>query len=111
MPATIRISQFLDDEGRIIQLPKKQTVKRAVLAYLAGKFDLDTDYTEKQVNVLCNSWHTFGDPCFIRRELVDNGLLDRENDCSRYWRVAEEYSTIETNAGGDRAQGADGGFI
>ena len=111
MPTTIRISQFLDDEGRVIQLPKKQTVKRAVLAYLAGKFDLDTDYTEKQVNVLCNSWHTFGDPCFIRRELVDNGLLDRENDCSRYWRVAEENSTIETNAGGDGAQGVDGGSI
>ena len=111
MSNLIRISQFLDDEGRVIQLPKKQTAKRAVLAYLAGKFDLDTDYTEKQVNALCNSWHTFGDPCFIRRELVDNGLLDRENDCSRYWRVAEEYSTIETNAGGDGAQGADGGRI
>ena len=111
MPATIRISQFLDDEGRVIQLPKKQTARRAVLAYLAGKFDLDTDYTEKQVNILCNSWHTFGDPCFIRRELVDNGLLDRENDCSRYWRVAEEHNTIETDAGGDGAQGADGGSI
>ena len=111
MPDTIRISQFLDDEGRVIQLPKKQTARRAVLAYLAGKFDLDTDYTEKQVNVLCNSWHTFGDPCFIRRELVDNGLLDRENDCSRYWRVAEENNTIETDAGGDGAQGADGGRI
>ena len=111
MPDTIRISQFLDDEGRIIQLPKKQTVKRAVLAYLAGKFDMDTDYTEKQVNVLCNSWHTFGDPCFIRRELVDNGLLDRENDCTRYWRVAEEHNTIETDAGVDGAQGADGGRI
>ena len=111
MPDTIRISQFLDDEGRVIQLPKKQTARRAVLAYLAGKFDLDTDYTEKQVNVLCNSWHIFGDPCFIRRELVDNGLLDRENDCSRYWRVAEENNTIETNAGVDGAQGADGGSI
>ena len=55
MPDTIRISQFLDDEGRVIQLPKKQTARRAVLAYLAGKFDLDTDYTEKQVNAICNS--------------------------------------------------------
>ena len=89
MSNTIRISQFLDDEGRIIQLPKKHSTRCAVLAYLAGKFEPGAEYTEHQVNGICNSWHTFGDPCLIRRELVDNGLLGRESDCSRYWRVAE----------------------
>ena len=89
MSNMIRISQFLDDEGRIIQLPKKHSTKCAVLDYLAGKFELSAEYTEHQVNGICNNWHTFGDPCLIRRELVDNGLLGRASDCSRYWRVAE----------------------
>lgn len=35
MSNLIRISQFLDGEGRIIQLPKKYSAKCAVLAYLA----------------------------------------------------------------------------
>ena len=86
---TIRISQFLDDEGRIIQLPKKHSTRCAVLAYLAVKFEPGAEYTEHQVKDICNNWHTFGDSCLIQRELVDNGLLGRESDCSRYWRVAE----------------------
>ena len=89
MSNTIRISQFLDDEGRIIQLPKKHSTRCAVLAYLAVKFEPGAEYTEHQVNDICNNWHTFGDSCLIQRELVDNGLLGRESDCSRYWRVAE----------------------
>ncbi len=86
---TIRISQFLDDEGRIIQLPKKHSTRCAVLAYLAVKFEPGAEYTEHQVNDICNNWHTFDDSCLIQRELVDNGLLGRESDCSPYWRVAE----------------------
>ena len=39
MSNMIRISQFLDDEGRIIQLPKKHSTKCAVLDYLAGEFE------------------------------------------------------------------------
>lgn len=98
MSNTIRINQFLDDEGRIIHLPKKHSTKCAVLDYLAGKFEPSAEYTEHQVNDICNSWHTFGDPCLIRRELVDSGLLGRESDCTRYWRVAEESKSIETDA-------------
>ena len=89
MSNLIRINQFLDGEGRIIQLPKKYSAKCAVLAYLAGKFEPGTEFTEHQVNDICNSWYTFGDLCLLRRELVDSGLLGRESDCSRYWRVAE----------------------
>ena len=89
MTNMIRINQFLDDEGRIIQLPKKHSTRCAVLAYLAGKFEPGAEYTEHQVNDICNSWHTFVDPCLLRRELVNNGLLGRESDCTRYWRAAE----------------------
>ena len=87
MNGKIRIDPFLDEDGLITQLPSKQGKRLAVLEYLAEKFELNVDYTERQVNEICNRWHTFGDYFLLRRELVDNGYLNREGDGSRYWRV------------------------
>ena len=83
-----KISQFLDDEGRITQLPRKQKPRLAVLLYLSEKFEPEQAYTEQQVNAICGQWHTFGDYFLLRRELVDHHLLCRERDGSRYWRPA-----------------------
>lgn len=88
MAKTIRIDQFLDDAGRITQFPQKHSVRYALLTYLATKFDVGVDYTERQVNEICGTWHTFGDYFMLRRALVDNGLLDRARNGSRYWRMA-----------------------
>ena len=60
--------------------------KLAVLEYLAEKFDKDKDYTEKEVNHIIESWHTFGDYFLLRRGLVDYKLLCRTPDGSRYWQ-------------------------
>ena len=83
-----RIRRFLDDEGKITQLPRKLQTRLAVLTYLTSKFEPEAAYTERQVNSVCAQWHTFGDYFLLRRELVDYGLLGREPDGSRYWRVA-----------------------
>ena len=87
MEHEIDIKRFLDDSGKIVQLPQKKTVRLAVLEYLADKFEANRDYTEKEVNAVCDEWHTFGDYFLLRRELVESGLLARERDGSRYWRV------------------------
>lgn len=87
MEISLQIRRFLDGEGRITQLPRKLTVRRDVLAYLATKFEYDTDYREREVNDICECWHTFGDFFLLRRELVDYGLLGREPNGSRYWRI------------------------
>lgn len=89
MESKTDISRFLDESGRITQLPRKQKPRRILLEYLAEKFAPDTIYTERQVNEICDRWHTFGDYFLLRRELVENDLLDRERNGSRYWRVAE----------------------
>lgn len=94
MKLKVKIEQFLDESGRITQLPVKQKVKLAVLEYLAGKFELGSTYSERQVNEICDKWHTFGDYFLMRRELVDNNLLGRERDGSLYWRIWEA-PTIE----------------
>ena len=86
MERKINIRPFLDGEGKITQLPKKEKVCVAVLAYLAEKFETGRDYTEREVNAVCDAWHTFGDYFLLRRELVDYGFLNRERDGSRYWR-------------------------
>ncbi|MEA5040009.1 MAG: DUF2087 domain-containing protein [Clostridiaceae bacterium] len=81
-----RIRPFLDAEGKIKALPQRQNRRHEVLAYLAEKFIPGTDYTEREVNAICDLWHTFGDYFLLRRELVDSGLLCRMRDGSRYWR-------------------------
>lgn len=91
----IKTDQFLDSAGKVTQLPTKQKTKMAVLEYLAEKFELGTEYSERQVNEICSQWHTFDDYFLLRRELVDNGFLNREQDGSRYWRVWEKSSDNE----------------
>ena len=86
MEAKMDIKRFLDDAGKIKQLAEKKKVRVAILSYLAEKFAMNYNYTEKEVNEICDKWHTFGDYFILRRELIDNRLLCREANGSRYWR-------------------------
>ena len=81
-----KIDKFLDTEGRIKQLPSKGMARQEVFAYLATKFKVDIDYTEKEVNEIIKIWHTFGDYFLLRRELIDYKYLCRTIDGSRYWK-------------------------
>lgn len=82
----IDISRFLDERGKITQLSQKRNFRVATLCYLSEKFEDNQNYTEKEVNSICDEWHTFGDFFILRRELIDNGLLCRESNGSRYWK-------------------------
>ena len=80
-----QISQFLDEEGRIVRWPKKTSDKINVLKYLQGKFEPDKKYSEVEVNAVLKTWHTFNDHALLRRELFDKFLLERTPDCKEYW--------------------------
>lgn len=80
------IKNFLDATGKITQLSRKNNTRFATLSYLAEKFEADRNYTEKEVNSICQEWHTFDDFFLLRRELIDYGLLCRESNGSRYWK-------------------------
>ncbi|MDR1617160.1 MAG: DUF2087 domain-containing protein [Syntrophomonadaceae bacterium] len=82
----IKIKQFLDENGKIKNLPSKNKTRLAVLFYLSQKFEIHRNYTEKEVNHLIDQWHVFGDYFILRREMVDAGFMSRESDGSRYWR-------------------------
>jgi Uncharacterized protein conserved in bacteria len=87
MEQKINIERFLDSTGKIMQLPQKQATKCELLKYLASKFEEGCIYSEREVNEICNEWHTFGDHFLLRRELVDHDLLCRKQDGSQYWRA------------------------
>lgn len=84
------MAAFLDEAGKIKQLPSKYKFRMEVLAYLAGKFSADRDYTEKEVNGVIDQWHSFGDYFLLRRELIDHKFLCRTNDGVRYWKEQNE---------------------
>jgi hypothetical protein len=87
LSATARkaLIQF-DDAGRLIRLPNKYSVQQMAMWVMWTRFAARRNYTEKEVNAILNSQHTFGDPATLRRELVNMQLLGRESDCSRYWK-------------------------
>ena len=88
-PIFKEISKFLDGDGRVTLFPAKKRNKVIILFYLASKFDVNTTYTEKQVNEIIDSNHTFQDKWLLRRELVNLGLLCRLTDGSQYWLTKE----------------------
>ena len=86
----INISAFLDDAGKIAQVPAPNRTKIPVLAYLASKFEEGRIYCEKEVNGIINEWHTFGDYFILRRLLVDYKFLKRTPNGERYWIIKNE---------------------
>jgi hypothetical protein len=90
MEQPVRISQFLNETGKIQKLPRKQAARYAVLVYLSEHFEKDRIYEEWEVNAVCGEWHTFGDYFLLRRELVESGLLCRKRDGSAYWKATTD---------------------
>jgi hypothetical protein len=73
---------FLVD-GRLVQLPAQRGKRRVVLEHIAAAFEPGVKYPEKAVNAILRAWHA--DYAMLRRYLVDEGLLGREDGV--YWRT------------------------
>ena len=78
--------------GRLLAIPATRAKRLVVLDHLAGLFEPGRRYPEPEVNRLLGRYHP--DYAMLRRYLVDDGFLDREDepapDGSRtvkvYWR-------------------------
>ncbi|MEW6686475.1 MAG: DUF2087 domain-containing protein [Candidatus Edwardsbacteria bacterium] len=79
--------KYLDEKDRVKVWPSKRKIKLLVLEYLASKFEEGLYYSEKEVNIILNEFHTFSDPCLLRRELYAYGFLARTKDTSKYWKI------------------------
>lgn len=84
------LRNFLDGSGRLTAFPAKRKMKIYCLFYLAEKFEAGREYTERQINDVLLSWHTFADPATLRRELYDYHFLDRSLDGKTYRLSAKQ---------------------
>jgi len=79
------LKSHLNADGSIKRIPAQPAKLQVILNYLIDHFEIDRNYTEKEVNSILRRFNE--DTAGMRRYLVDAGLLDREGDGSRYWRV------------------------
>ena len=78
------IKGYLDDGGRITQMPSKRKKKLYVLSYLADRIPQDREFTEREFNEMLDDLHTFGDAATLRREMYNLFLINRNPDGSMY---------------------------
>ena len=92
MELTHILRNFLDANGKLTAFPAKRKMKLYALLYLAQKIPADTDFTEREINDILLTWHTFADPATLRRELYEYGFLDRRRD-GKVYRLAQMQPT------------------
>ncbi|MDT2602212.1 DUF2087 domain-containing protein [Enterococcus hulanensis] len=76
---------FLDENGKAVQIPKKEKKRIILLQRLAESFASEKQYTEKQVNEIISEM--FEDFVTIRRYLIEYGILGRTVDGTIYWKI------------------------
>jgi hypothetical protein len=70
-------------DGRLVRIPAVRGKRLVVLEHLAACFEPGVKYPEKAVDVILRAWYP--DYASLRRHLIDEGLLARENGA--YWRT------------------------
>ena len=50
---------LINEFDKIIRWPKKQFDKTYIIEFLSSKFECDKQYSEKDVNVIINRYHSF----------------------------------------------------
>lgn len=83
--APAEVARILDQafrDGRLVQLPTKESKRLVVLDHIAQRFEPGERYTEKQVNASLSEIHA--DTATLRRDMVDFGFMDRAD--GEYWR-------------------------
>lgn len=69
------LDSFFDADGRLEVIPAQRKKRLIVLDRLAEEFEPGKDYTEREVNLIIADFHD--DFCTLRRDLVDEGLMQR----------------------------------
>ena len=69
--------------GKLKAIPAQRKKERIVLEVIAQAFEYDRMYSEREVNIIIADFHD--DFCTIRRDMISEGLLNREKGL--YWKV------------------------
>ena len=77
------LRSFFDEDGRLRTIPSQRKKRLIVLERLAEAFEPGRAYSEREVNLTIADFHD--DFCTLRREMVDEHLMSRED--GRYRRI------------------------
>ena len=72
--------------GKLVSIPVQRKKKRIVLEKLLENFEYGRRYKEKEVNLIIAEFND--DFCTIRRDMISEHLMERENGV--YWRIDRE---------------------
>jgi predicted transcriptional regulator len=68
-------------KGKLQQMPVQHKKRYVILQEFAGKFEKDRKYSEVEVNEIIKK--TYADYCLIRREMIEERLMERQGQT--YW--------------------------
>ena len=67
--------------GKLKSIPAQRKKERIILEEIAKAFERGRIYTEREVNIIIADFHD--DFCTIRRDMISEKLMEREN--GKYW--------------------------
>ncbi len=68
---------------KVVKMPVGRKKRRVILDEIAKHFEGDKKYPEREVNLIISDFHD--DYCFIRRAMIEEKILARENGI--YWKL------------------------
>jgi DNA-binding transcriptional ArsR family regulator len=77
------VKNFTNPDGTLKIIPCQRKKLIAVLQYMLPEFESGKQYQEKEVNQILERFHE--DYAQLRRDMIDTGLMKRENGI--YWKV------------------------
>lgn len=80
-----RVIDSFFEYGKLKSIPVQRKKERIILEVIAEQFAFDRTYTEREVNLIIADFHD--DFCTLRRDMISEKLLDREN--GTYWKVKD----------------------
>jgi len=80
---TAKVLRSFVRDGQLVSIPTQQSKRLIVLDHLAQDFEPGRHYTEREVNSILRGRHP--DTAALRRYLVDDGFMEREQ--GEYWRA------------------------
>lgn len=85
---TAKVLRSFLREGRLVRMPAQRSKRRVLLDHIVQVFEPGERYAEKDVNAILRAFSD--DYVTIRRYLVDEDLLSRENGV--YWRTGGTFA-------------------
>lgn len=82
-----RVLRMFDPGGKLARWPSKRSQQELCLWVIWSRLPAGQVLTEKEVNLLLNEDHLFGDHALLRRWLCDYGMMSRTRDGREYRRV------------------------